>query len=228
MGARYHSPMPSLLVAGGTGLVGHAAVRLAAADPRFAPVGALARRPVDLGPSAHGVEVRQVDWDRLESAPEACRADAVLCALGTTLRAAGSRTAFRTVDHDYVVALARLARAQGASHFLLVSALGADPRSRIFYSRVKGEVEAAVAGLGYPGVTIARPSFLAGDRPEPRPGERLGLAVARFLPARWSPVPAASVASALLAAALGGPRGLRVIENPELRRHPPDRVAPAA
>ncbi len=126
-----------------------------------------------------------------------------------------------------MLALARLARAQGATHFLLVSALGADPRSRVFYSRVKGEVEAAVAGMGWPGVTIARPSFLAGDRPEPRPGERLGLAVARFLPARWASVPAASVASALLAAALAGPRGHCVIENPDLRRHSPDRVPPA-
>ena len=217
--------MPSLLVAGATGLVGRAAIRLAAADPRFPEVAALVRRPVDFGEPAGRVDVRRVDWDGLDSTPEACRADAVLCALGTTLRAAGSRAAFRTVDHDYVLALARLARAQGAAHFLLVSALGADPGSRVFYSRVKGEVEAAVTGMDYPGVTIARPSFLAGDRPEPRPGERVGVAVARFLPARWASVPAASVASALLGAALGGPRGLTVIENPELRRHPPDRVA---
>jgi uncharacterized protein YbjT (DUF2867 family) len=219
--------MPSLLVAGATGLVGRAAVRLAAADPRFTGVAALVRRPVGLRDAGDRVDIRQVDWDRLDSTAEACRADAVLCALGTTLRAAGSRAAFRTVDHDYVVALARLARGQGATHFLLVSALGADPRSRVFYSRVKGEVEAAIARMDYPGVTIARPSLLAGDRSDPRPGERVGLAVARFLPARWGSVPAASVASALLAAALAGPRGLRVIENPELRRHPPDRVAPA-
>lgn len=220
--------MPSLLVAGATGLVGRAAIRLAAGDPRFSAVAALVRRPVDFGVPAGRVEVRRVDWDALDATPDACRADAVLCALGTTRRAAGSRAAFRVVDHDYVVALARLARAQGATHFLLVSALGADPRSRVFYSRVKGEVEAAVAGMGWPGVTMARPSFLAGDRPEPRPGERLGLAVARLLPARWASVPAASVACALLAAALAGPRGHSVIENAELRRHSPDRVAPAA
>lgn len=220
--------MPSLLVAGASGLVGRAAVRLAAADPRFPAVAALVRRPVDFGTAAGRVELRRVDWSRLESTPEACRADVVLCALGTTMRAAGSRPAFRVVDHDYVINLARLARAQGATHFLLVSAIGASPRSRLFYSRVKAEAEAAVSGLGYPGVTIARPSFLAGERSEPRPGERIGLAVARFLPARWASVPAASVASALLAAALAGPRGIRVIENPELRRHPPDRVAPAA
>lgn len=220
--------MPSLLVAGATGLVGRAAIRLAAGDPRFSAVAALVRRPVDFGVPAGRVEVRRVDWDALDATPDACRADAVLCALGTTRRAAGSRAAFRVVDHDYVVALARLARAQGATHFLLVSALGADLRSRVFYSRVKGEAEAAVAGMGWPGVTIARPSFLAGDRPEPRPGERLGLAVARLLPARWASVPAASVACALLAAALAGPRGHCVIENAELRRHSPDRVAPAA
>jgi uncharacterized protein YbjT (DUF2867 family) len=131
------------------------------------------------------------------------------------------------VDHDYVLSLARVARAEGARHFLLVSAAGADPRSRIFYSRVKGEVEAGVTALDYPGVTIARPSFLAGARAESRPAERVGIAVARILPARWAPVPAASVASALLAAALDGHQGVRILENAELRRAPADRIAPA-
>ncbi|HJS47724.1 MAG TPA: NAD(P)H-binding protein [Gemmatimonadales bacterium] len=216
--------MTSLLVAGATGLVGRAAVGLAATDGRFDRVAALVRRPADFRGVDGRLDVRQVDWSGLDSTPEVCRADAVLCALGSTLRAAGSRSAFRRVDFDYVVNLARLARAHGASHFLLVSAIGADPRSRAFYTRVKGEVEAAVAELGYPGVTIARPSFLAGVRDRPRLGERIGVALSRFLPDRWASVPAASVASALLAAALEGPRGLRVMENPELRRFPPDRI----
>lgn len=220
--------MTSLLVAGATGLVGRAAVQLAAADSRFSGVAALVRRPAHFGGASGRVEIRQVDWGGLESTPEACRADAVLCALGTTMRAAGSRAAFRLVDQDYVVTLARLARSQGASHFLLVSAAGADPHSRLFYTRVKGEVEAVVAGMGFPGVTIARPSFLTGERRESRPAERLALLVARFLPSRWAAVPAASVASALLAAAIDGPRGVHVIENPALRTFAQDRAAPAA
>lgn len=219
--------MTTILVAGSTGLVGRAAVRLAGADPRFDSVAALVRRPASFEDADGRIEVRQVDWGGLESLPEACRADVVLCALGTTMRAAGSQAAFRVVDHDYVLSLARVARSEGARHFLLVSAAGADPRSRIFYSRIKGEVEAGVTALGYPGVTIARPSFLAGARAESRPAEQVGVAVARILPARWAPVPAASVASALLGAALDGRAGVRILENAELRRAPADRIAPA-
>ena len=216
--------MTALLVAGATGLVGRAAVRLAATEARFSSVAALVRRPVDLGTPAGRVEVRQVESDRLASAPGACRADAVLCALGTTMGAAGSREAFRRVDLGYVIELARLARAEGARHFLLVSAIGANPGSRVFYSRVKGEAEAGVLALGYPAVTIARPSFLAGARTEARPMERAGIAVARLLPRAWAAVPAGSVASALLAAALDHRPGIRVIENRELRRFAADRV----
>ncbi len=220
--------MTSLLVAGATGLVGRAALQLAAADARFAHVAALVRRPVTFPEATARVEIRRVDWDRLADTPGACRADAVLCALGTTMRTAGSRAAFRLVDRDYVLSLARLALAGGASHFLLVSAAGASPSSRLFYSRVKGEVEAAVGSLGFPALTIARPSFLDGERAESRPGERIGVAMARFLPARWAAVPAGSVASALLAAALDPTRGTRVLENRELRRHPRDRIGPGS
>ncbi|MGH7585451.1 MAG: NAD(P)H-binding protein, partial [Gemmatimonadales bacterium] len=159
--------MPTILIAGATGLVGRAAVRLAARDRRFTGVFALVRRPVTFDDGAGRVEVRLVDWDGLESSPEACQADVILCALGTTMRDAGSREAFRRVDHDYVLTLARVGLSQGATHFLLVSAVGADAGSRIFYNQVKGEVEAEVAGLGYAGVTVARPSILLGERREP-------------------------------------------------------------
>jgi uncharacterized protein YbjT (DUF2867 family) len=211
--------MPSILIAGATGLVGRAAVQLAASDRRFAAVIALVRRPTTFDDGAGRVEVRLVDWDGLESTPEACRADAILCALGTTMRDAGSREAFRRVDHDYVMTLARVGLSQGATHFLLVSAVGADVGSRIFYNQVKGEVEAGVAGLGYAGVTVARPSFLVGERREARAGERIAGVAGRLLPERWRPVRAEQVAGALLEAAALGPRGLRVLDNAALRRH---------
>jgi uncharacterized protein YbjT (DUF2867 family) len=100
----------------------------------------------------------QVDYTRLEPPPPWAAADQVFCALGTTMRQAGSEAAFREVDFDYSLALARAALARGTRHFLLVSAVGASPASRVFYNRVKGEVEAAISALGFRSVTIARPS----------------------------------------------------------------------
>jgi uncharacterized protein YbjT (DUF2867 family) len=129
-----------------------------------------------------------------------------LCCLGTTLRQAGSQAAFRAVDHDAVVAFARAARARGARRFVLVSSLGADPRSRTFYLRVKGEADDAVAGLGFEQVTILRPSMLddEGTRPDHRRGERLALPVARLLFSvvgrthRYAPIRAEVVARAMV------------------------------
>lgn len=205
------------IVAGATGLVGRALVRQLADDPAWREVRALVRR----GPSgeAGGPTLVQVpvDYERLDPPPSWAAADQVFCALGTTIRQAGSQAAFRRVDYDYPVALARAARASGARHFLLVSAVGADPRSRVFYNRVKGEVETAIAELGFRSVTIARPSLLLGKRAEPRLGEQVGKVLGLLAPARWRPVPAERVARALVEAAREDRPGVRIIENPELR-----------
>jgi uncharacterized protein YbjT (DUF2867 family) len=159
----------------------------------------------------------QVDYSRLEPPPAWAAADHVFCALGTTRRQAGSAAAFRQVDLEYPVALARAARSRGARHFLLVSALGASPTSRVFYNRVKGEVEAAITALGFRSVTIARPSLLLGQRSEPRLGERLGRILGVVAPPRWRPVPVARVARALVEAAKADAPGVRILENRELR-----------
>lgn len=205
------------IVAGATGLVGRALVRQLADDPAWREVRALVRR----GPSgeAGGPTLVQVpvDYERLDPPPSWAAADQVFCALGTTIRQAGSQAAFRRVDYDYPVALARAARASGARHFLLVSAVGADPHSRVFYNRVKGEVETAIAELGFRSVTIARPSLLLGKRAEPRLGEQVGKVLGLLAPARWRPVPAERVARALVEAAREDRPGVRIIENPELR-----------
>jgi uncharacterized protein YbjT (DUF2867 family) len=120
------------------------------------------------------------------------------------------------VDHDYVVTLARLARDRGARHFLLVSSLGANPRSRVFYSRVKGEVEAAVLLLGYPAVTIVRPSLLLGERKEFRLGEALMKPFGPLMPRTYRPVHARAVAATMIRAAQEDQPGVRIIESRDI------------
>jgi len=203
------------LVAGSTGLVGRELLRQLAAAPAYGRVTALTRRLLG---GASGDRVREVvaDFERLDAAGDALAADHVYCALGTTIRRAGSRDAFRRVDHDYVVRLARLARERGARHFLLVSSVGADPRARTFYLRVKGEVEAAVRALDYPSVTIARPSLLLGDREEFRLGEVLMKPLGGLMPRRYRPVHARAVATALIRAGVEGRPGVRIIESRDI------------
>jgi uncharacterized protein YbjT (DUF2867 family) len=104
------------------------------------------------------------EFEHLDAAKEHFRVSHIVCALGTTIKKAGSQASFRRVDHDYPVAAGRLGLEQGAQHFLLVSALGANARSRIFYNRVKGDVEQAIRALPYRSVTIVRPSLLLGER----------------------------------------------------------------
>ena len=205
------------IVAGATGLVGRELVRRLASESAWREVRALLRRalPPELaGPTVTAVPV---DYERLEPPPPWTAADHVFCALGTTMHEAGSAAGFRLVDFEYPVALARAARARGARHFLLVSAVGAAPGSRVFYNRVKGEVEAAVTALGFRSVTIARPSLLLGRRAEPRLGEQVGKVLGVLAPPRWRPVPAARVARALVEAAKRDLPGVHVLENRELR-----------
>jgi uncharacterized protein YbjT (DUF2867 family) len=205
------------IVAGATGLVGQALVRVLAAESRWREVRALVRHPLPHQLAAPTIVSVQVDYARLEPPPPWAAADHVFCALGTTMHQAGSAAAFRQVDLEYPVALARAALARGARHFLLVSALGADAGSRVFYNRVKGEVEGAIAALGFRSVTIARPSLLLGQRTERRLAEQVGKVLGVIAPARWRPVPAERVARALVEAAKRDLPGLHVLENRELR-----------
>jgi uncharacterized protein YbjT (DUF2867 family) len=209
-----------VLVAGASGLVGSALVRRLLAGAAGPEVVSVARRPLGLS-SPRLVEV-VADFARLgeTTVPPA---GAAFCALGTTMAKAGSEGAFRAVDLDAVVAFARLARRAGAARFLLVSALGADPASRVLYNRVKGEAEEAVKGLGFAGVALFRPSLLLGDRAESRPAERAAIVASGLFSwamagplARWKPVPADSVAAAMLAVAGGALGGVRVVENDEI------------
>jgi uncharacterized protein YbjT (DUF2867 family) len=205
----------SVLILGATGLVGAECVRQFAESPRFERVIALARRPLPNAASTR-VESHVIDFERLDDAARHFRVSHIVCALGTTIKKAGTQERFRRVDYDYPLASARLGVRAGARHFLLVSALGASARSRIFYSRVKGELEDAIRALPYRSVTILRPSLLLGERAEVRPGESLGKLFAGVVPRKWRPVHASAVATALVRAALDDHPGVRIIESREI------------
>ena len=204
------------LLAGASGLVGGECLRRLLDETAYATVVLVTRR--DLGVVAQHRKLRQVvcDFARLEAVGDALRVDHVFCALGTTIRKAGSQAKFREVDFEYPSRLATLTRGRGATHFSLVSALGADRRSPFFYSRVKGELEEAVRAMGWPSLCIVRPSVIAGDRTESRPFERLAEHALRLAPRTWRPVPARQIAAAMVTTALRAPAGTTVIESRDI------------
>ena len=200
--------------------MGRAILQGLLADNSVAAVHTLGRRRLPLEHPKLTQHV--VDFKALPPLPAV---DEAFLALGTTIKVAGSQEAFRAVDHDANLAVARAAQAQGAKRVGLVSAMGADPRSSIFYNRVKGEVEQALTQLQFDGLAIARPSFLVGDRAslgQPvRPGETLALNVSRWLgwliPDNYKAIEASRVAAALLRA-VPVARGVRILPSGEMRR----------
>ena len=208
--------MASIALLGSTGLVGRQCLELLADDRAFERIVVIARRKFAEA-TAPRIEGHVIDFDQLEAHADALAVDQVICALGTTIKAVGgSRERFRAVDYGIPLAAAKIALRQGARHFLLVSALGADAGSRIFYNRVKGEVEDALRVLGYRSVTIVRPSLLLGDREEFRLGEVVAKRFAWAVPGRFRPVHARDVARALVRSAREDVPGLHIIESDDI------------
>jgi uncharacterized protein YbjT (DUF2867 family) len=198
----------TLLIAGATGLVGHTTLRLALNSPRFDRVVVLARRPT--GEDHPKLE----EWcaEELLTALRHKPVDAVICCLGTTIRKVGGEKAkFIQVDKDLVVGLGRWAREQQVPVMCVVSAIGADPASRVFYNRVKGEMEAELKALDLPVLHLFQPSILTGPRKEVRLGERIGIffgsLLTPLLPERYRPMPHDILALALLHAVEVSPGG---------------------
>ncbi|MCB1018273.1 MAG: NAD(P)H-binding protein [Acidobacteria bacterium] len=193
-------------IAGASGLVGSHCLRLLLARPEYERVVSLVRRPSGL--SDPKLQEIVVDFGNLAKL-QAPAPDDVFCSLGTTIKKAGSKEAFRKVDAGYVEALAARAAASGAKRFLFVSSVATDPRSPNFYLRVKAEAEAAIAAQPLEMAGMLRPSFLMGDRSESRLGERIAIPLARtfafllFGPMRiYRAIDAEIVAEAMLGAAL--------------------------
>ena len=202
------------LIVGATGLVGQAIVKILLADQRYGTVHVVGRRAPDIQHPKLVVHISAslADWT--------CPAvDEVFIALGTTIKAAGSKAAFRAIDHDAVVAIASAAKTAGATRLAVVSAMGASAQSRVFYNMVKGQMEAAVGQLGFETLVIARPSLLAGDRdalkqPE-RFGEKLSLVAFKWfkplIPADYRAISATSVALAMVHALQTSGKGRHVL-----------------
>jgi uncharacterized protein YbjT (DUF2867 family) len=217
-----------VIVAGPTGLVGRELVQLLLDEPEVTEVVALTRRPLAI-PHPKLTEAL-VDFEHLQDIVSPA-VDDYFCCLGTTLRQAGSQEAFRTVDLVYPVTIAHVALAAGATRCFFVSAMGASPASRVFYSRVKGELEAELARLPFRTVVAIRPSLLMGEREEFRMGERAALAVMRplaaLVPAKYRAVAARTVARALVAAAHAGGAGRYVVESDAIERLAAGSYAPS-
>ncbi|WP_312714586.1 oxidoreductase [Stutzerimonas nitrititolerans] len=144
--------------------------------------------------------------------------DTAFCCLGSTLKEAGSQEAFRAIDHDLVLAFAERARELGTRHLLVISSLGANPQSNLFYCRTKGEMEEALQAQDWPQLTIARPSQLLGPRMEIRPLERMTAPLSQLLPGKYRGIAACTLARALWRLALEDNDGVRIVESDELRK----------
>jgi uncharacterized protein YbjT (DUF2867 family) len=212
------------VVAGATGLIGGSLVQKLSAEPAWTRIIALVRRP--LGFSLPHVDEQTAAFEALDSLSPST-VDDVFCALGTTIAKAGSQEAFRKIDYEYPLALARWANSRGARRYLLVSSVGADPRGGNFYLRVKGELEDALERLPIETLHIFRPSLLLGPRSESRPTERIAQAVMpamSFLFAgplrRYRAIDAGTVAGAMVRAALAPVTGRHVYHWDEMTQRP--------
>jgi uncharacterized protein YbjT (DUF2867 family) len=204
------------LIAGATGLVGNLCLRGLCASEDYRAVVAWGRR----APEITDPKLQSVSGDLSHPDFSGYAPTDAFCALGTTINVAGSEAAFRLVDVTYVTTFATAAKAAGATRFVLVSALGADPQSRVFYNRVKGEAEVAIRGIGFATTVILRPSLLVGARTTSRALERAsivaGSAIAPLMvgPLRkYRPIQASLVAHAMIDAARTAPPGDLIIES---------------
>jgi uncharacterized protein YbjT (DUF2867 family) len=209
-------------IAGASGLVGSLCLKLLLEDQSYDRVVAVSRRAIAVSHPKLAQEI--VDFGELGERPP-CECDAAFCALGTTIRTAGSQAAFRRVDHDFVQAFAKWTHAGGAQSFALVSSVGANAASGNFYLRTKGETEESVKQEGFRDTHLFRPSLLVGDRGERRFGESVAAAVMRPLQfallgslRRYRPARALDVARAMAAASSLPNPGVHVYEYADIVR----------
>jgi uncharacterized protein YbjT (DUF2867 family) len=209
------------LIAGASGLVGSQLMELLLADPAYSKVMILVRKTI---PVNHAKLIQlQVSYEQLDLLSIPIPVQDVFCALGTTIRKAGSQAAFRVVDYDYVLNLGKFGEKNLVSKYLVVSAMGADASSGIFYNRVKGEMENAIRNLNIPSVIVFRPSLLMGNRKDFRLGERIAQFVMSGLGflfvnglKKYKPIHATLVAKSMITVAGKAVPGYRVVDSGEM------------
>ena len=211
------------LIAGATGLVGSHLLKRLLADDQYEKVIIITRKPLE---NQHPKLIqKKIDFDKIESLKLDLQIDDVFCALGTTIKTAGSQDAFYKVDFTYVVSLGKWCAANGVQRFLIVSAMGASAKSSIFYSRVKGEMETTVSQLNIAQIQVFRPSLLMGDRNEKRGGEKLAqivMGTLGFLFAgpllKYKGIHADVVAQAMIKSAKADVKGFIVFESGQMQK----------
>jgi uncharacterized protein YbjT (DUF2867 family) len=209
------------VMAGATGLIGKELLHLLLENPSYTSVTSLVRRPTGIQhPKLHEVVI---DFNSLNISEVDLTGADVFCTLGTTIKKAGSQAAFRQVDYTYPLSLGSMAKDSGAKQFFIVTAMGADRTSKVFYNRVKGEVEEALQGLGLSALKIFRPSLLLGDREEFRFGERTAALVSSFIAPlfigplkKYKPIQARNVAKAMVFAAQQSLPSVQVFESDKI------------
>ncbi|HEY5689940.1 MAG TPA: NAD(P)H-binding protein [Cyclobacteriaceae bacterium] len=212
--------MKVALLAGGTGLIGSQLLKLLVEDEQYKKVKCLTRNKL---PFEHEkISVIQTDGGNLNDLADTLQADDVFCCLGTTIKKAKTKEAFKKIDFEYPLRLANLAKAGGTSQFLLVSSLGADAGSSLFYNQVKGEVEAAIEAVGFRTFHVFRPSLLLGPRAEERSSEdaaKLFFRLFGFLvPRKYKAIDSAKVANAMRQMAKKDELGKFVHESTSLQQ----------
>jgi uncharacterized protein YbjT (DUF2867 family) len=208
----------SALVVGATGLIGGHCLKLLLDDDAYSKVSVITRRQLQL--KHEKLEQCVIDFDQLEHHASFIKANDVFCCLGSTIKKAGSQENFSKVDFAYPYQIAQIASANGSEQFLIVTSIGANPQSSVFYYRIKGEVENAVSTLPFRGVHIFRPSMLLGKREEFRLRDQVGAIVMRMLSfgmiGRWRKfrvIRASAVAHAMIQVAKRNLSGVNVFES---------------
>ena len=205
-----------ILLFGATGLVGRTLLKKMNSQPQGELVHVLARRSLPLDLKNKNVLEFKMNFDFLDESSDCFKVDTVICAIGTTIKIAGSQENFRQVDYSYPLQIAKIARRNGAQNFFLVSALAANQNSLIFYNRVKGQLETALQQMGFESLVIVRPSVLIGEREHARPLESISQQLGRLLPLKWKSVPADNIAQKFISLLKSPPAGVHIIENQDL------------
>lgn len=205
-------------ILGASGVTGSCLLKRLLEDPMYEMVYASVRRPLPL----QHAKLTECLLDSAFPFPEKLAGADVYCCLGTTMAKAGSKEAFRAVDYELPMRVAREAKAAGARRFFLISAMGADARSFVFYNQIKGELERDLEAIGFESLAIFRPGLLLGDREEKRPGEqfakRLFGVLNGLLPSAWKGIPADRVAESMHRFAAKAWNGNRIISNAEMNQ----------
>lgn len=210
--------MKTALIVGATGLIGKHLTQKLLTSNFYEKVSVIVRKPLNI---IHPkLEQIVIDFDNLDASK--VNADDIFCCLGTTMKQAGSKDAFYKVDFTYPLNFAKAGLANGAKQFLVVSSMGADKKSMVYYSRVNGEIENALSDLNYPTLIILRPSMLAGERENPRIGEKIGKVVMDFfaplMPDKYKVIAGEKVAQAMLELAQKNFKNKAIFESDSLQK----------